>query len=245
MTDHSHLRDLALAATPGPYRECGSEVLIGDHWWRPVEHAHYRNDANAAFIAACSPDVVLALLDEIDESKRIGLSMCRLAHNLVTTSGSGEYAAIIEARARLEGVEDVRDLATLLADSEERARNSERAHDNMRDQLATVTGERDEERAEVERLRANSGLAVRRQTIIDEVKWSLDAAGVPDTEPVPMRVDTLVADLSSTRQLLAAMTAARDEVCVRLQAWIDHGVPTEGACESLAYVITTLRRTGQ
>ncbi len=77
-------------------------------------------------------DQLAAKQFELDEARRIGLSMCRRAHDLVTVAGTGEYAQINEARARLEGVEDVRDLATLLAHSEERARNSERAHDVLR-----------------------------------------------------------------------------------------------------------------
>ena len=92
-----------------------------------------------------------ALLDQLAESQRIGLSMCRLAHNPTTASGSGEYAAINEARTRLEGVQDVRDLATLLKDSETRARNAERVNEELRDKLAAtqaaledVTAARDE-----------------------------------------------------------------------------------------------------
>jgi hypothetical protein len=78
---------------------------------------------------------VEALAGERDENARIGLSMCRVAHNLTTVIGSGEYARINEAWNRLEGVQDVRDLATLLADSEERARNSERAAEQLRKQV--------------------------------------------------------------------------------------------------------------
>lgn len=61
-TDLDHLERLALEATPGPWRECASEVLIGDHWWRPAEHAHYRNESDARYIAACSPERIRALV---------------------------------------------------------------------------------------------------------------------------------------------------------------------------------------
>lgn len=81
---------------------------------------------------------------ELDETKRIGLMACRRAHDLVTAAGSGDYAWITEARARLEGVEDVRDLATLLADSEARARNSERVTEDARSDLERVKAARDE-----------------------------------------------------------------------------------------------------
>jgi hypothetical protein len=64
------LRELAKAATPGPHRECGSEVLIGDHWWRPASYGHYRNNDDARWIAACSPSTVLALLDLLDARER-------------------------------------------------------------------------------------------------------------------------------------------------------------------------------
>lgn len=67
MTDESRkrLRELAEAASPGPWRECASEVLIGDHWWRPANYAHYYNEHNAAFIAAANPTAVVELLDDL------------------------------------------------------------------------------------------------------------------------------------------------------------------------------------
>lgn len=71
MIDTKKLRELAERATPGPWRECGSEILIGDHWWRPASHEHYRNEHDAAFIAAVSSSTVTALLDEIERLQEI------------------------------------------------------------------------------------------------------------------------------------------------------------------------------
>jgi hypothetical protein len=53
MTAHDELRARALAATPGPWADTDGTV------YAPL------GSADARFIAAASPDVVLALLDEI------------------------------------------------------------------------------------------------------------------------------------------------------------------------------------
>lgn len=91
-------------------------IAEGDNAWATI--IRQRDTARAE---------LAAMTTERDEAKRIGLSVCRIAHDLVTVAGTGEYGRIQEARARLSGVDDVRDLATLLADSETRARNSEAA----------------------------------------------------------------------------------------------------------------------
>ena len=81
--DVTELRRLAEAATPGPWESDGLEVC--QHWslpepWHAVVNAEIscgpycyggsvrpiERDADAAYIAALSPDVVLALLDERD-----------------------------------------------------------------------------------------------------------------------------------------------------------------------------------
>ena len=71
-TTHDELRGLALAATPGPWEAEDDKVLR----MLDAETADYHTQcwsisgvgqsvANAAYLAAVSPDVVLALLDEI------------------------------------------------------------------------------------------------------------------------------------------------------------------------------------
>jgi hypothetical protein len=59
-------RDICERATAGPWRECGCEILIGDHWWRPVSHLHYHNEHNATFIASARTLLPQAL-DRISE----------------------------------------------------------------------------------------------------------------------------------------------------------------------------------
>ena len=72
MSKHEELKRLALAATPGPWEAEDDKVLRplpngdGDYFaqcWDDVDVAHDR--ANAAYLAAVSPSVVLALLDEL------------------------------------------------------------------------------------------------------------------------------------------------------------------------------------
>lgn len=80
MTDLDALDRLAKAATPGPWMVAGSDIwdtadgtypgiplMRADHevrsWGRPYTH-HERN-ANAAFIAAASPSVILALVQRL------------------------------------------------------------------------------------------------------------------------------------------------------------------------------------
>jgi len=72
--DIETLRRLALAATPGPWRVRNKKVVTyGDSavCGAPVFRAgeHRQSMANAAYIAAASPEVVLGLLEQIDELK--------------------------------------------------------------------------------------------------------------------------------------------------------------------------------
>jgi hypothetical protein len=69
---HDALRQLALAATqPGPWTVKKEPQGKGRHSWRVIDaNGFWLADfddasANAAFVAAASPDVVVALLDEI------------------------------------------------------------------------------------------------------------------------------------------------------------------------------------
>lgn len=61
MTDYADLRRLAEAATPGPWFDDYGKIGAGDSGIGEMD----RSD-DAAYIAAASPDVVLALLDRLD-----------------------------------------------------------------------------------------------------------------------------------------------------------------------------------
>lgn len=80
MTD---LRKLAEAATPGPWHMLGEDydpfqyqVFTVDHN-RLVAHLWPPEKANAAFVAAASPDVILGLLDE---NERLRAALIGLAN---------------------------------------------------------------------------------------------------------------------------------------------------------------------
>lgn len=77
MIDTKNLRALAEAATPGPWRhnkdnEQLGDVVLGDSNYTVMQamavlgQPRQQRDVNAKFIAACSPDVVLALLDALE-----------------------------------------------------------------------------------------------------------------------------------------------------------------------------------
>lgn len=76
----SHLRELAEKATPGPWTAlqnngevAGVTRLFNPETQHDICHCESpgRNEAghNAAFIAACDPTMIVALLDEIEELK--------------------------------------------------------------------------------------------------------------------------------------------------------------------------------
>lgn len=98
------LRELAKAATPGPWHEappqgpdydyspicCGDEIII---------KVMYTGDgvetsARAAFIAAASPEVVTALLDRLEALENVLLTISSFA------VGNGDVCEIIASRAR-------------------------------------------------------------------------------------------------------------------------------------------------
>ena len=77
MSDHSELKKLADAATPGPWGYSGSYIAPlrteedGASYvemWRPVAQAN--NPENSKFIAAANPAVVLALIAEVEELRK-------------------------------------------------------------------------------------------------------------------------------------------------------------------------------
>lgn len=76
--DLDRLRELTGAATPGPWEAYSSEVTMNDRsQWRigdrnrPAIFFATMRASDAAYIAACSPDVVLGLLDRLDKAERI------------------------------------------------------------------------------------------------------------------------------------------------------------------------------
>lgn len=82
MTDYAKLRELAQNATPGPWHidhlESGEHGLFIDQdraedaglGCMSTEVAGFMTHANAHYLGALAPDVVLALLDEIDALRR-------------------------------------------------------------------------------------------------------------------------------------------------------------------------------
>ena len=103
MIDTKHLRTLAEAATPGPWMRLFSERTVYDRMedgYRGI--AIVRSDyspptqkeaANIDYIAACSPDVVLALLDALerkDNLLREQLTICKyLSRSICMTDETG------------------------------------------------------------------------------------------------------------------------------------------------------------
>jgi hypothetical protein len=93
MTDLQHIRELAQKAKR-------IDDLTDGRWWLPGELSLLLSDTDAAFIAACSPDRILAMLD-----------VCEVAANMPpngsTMLPANEWFACIarlqEALARLRG----------------------------------------------------------------------------------------------------------------------------------------------
>ena len=81
MIDTKHLRTLAEAATPGPWMRLFGERTVYDRMEDGCRGiAIVRSDyspptqkeaANIDYIAACSPDVLLALLDALERKDRV------------------------------------------------------------------------------------------------------------------------------------------------------------------------------
>jgi hypothetical protein len=74
--DLKRLRELAEAATPGPWMAINHQKHLGDHnveqaWWSVdskggrIADIERHKAANAAFIAAANPQTVIALLDDL------------------------------------------------------------------------------------------------------------------------------------------------------------------------------------
>lgn len=103
MIDTKHLRTLAEAATPGPWMRLFGERTVYDRMEDGCRGiAIVRSDyspptqkeaANIDYIAACSPDVVLSLLDALerkDNLLREQLTICKyLSRSICMTDETG------------------------------------------------------------------------------------------------------------------------------------------------------------
>lgn len=97
---YADLRAKLERATPGPWRdEHFRSQMAGDDYWRVVNGAfvvampQHNDEANAAYIAACAPDTIRALLDERD-----ALTREFVAYQSITASLQSEHAALRAAR---------------------------------------------------------------------------------------------------------------------------------------------------
>lgn len=119
--DTKLLRDLARDATPGPWSVSKSAkgttpngapyylILDGDRMWvADVGPA----PKDAAFIAACSPEVIVALLDEVearsDRTLRMALSYLCSKHSLVlaTVDKKGRLSAEVTINVANEALSE-------------------------------------------------------------------------------------------------------------------------------------------
>lgn len=94
MTDYRKLRQLAEAATPGPWSQCtapdtNNNQAVCDHNFEFIArtdlvsiHSFEICEANASFIAAANPTVVLELLDEIERLRDALNEACDIAERL-------------------------------------------------------------------------------------------------------------------------------------------------------------------
>lgn len=82
-TDLARLRALAEKATPGPWELLGANGIVSIEKagappivaWLGFDDSHRpkaAHKANAAYLAALSPEVVLALLDAVAEGRALG-----------------------------------------------------------------------------------------------------------------------------------------------------------------------------
>lgn len=177
MTTHPDLRSLALAATPGPWRVYGpwpkATVYVDDDseaddsivptWVADCgecdPHAGQIDCAqhpNAAFIAAASPDVVVALLDELDRARElrdeaiVNLS-AEFNRRVVAERAIQEVQSNTASACATQAMQSLLDLRAQLA-AVTAERDAYRRAKQENDERYMI--ERDAARAEVERMRA-------------------------------------------------------------------------------------------
>lgn len=110
--DHAELKRLAEGATPGPWTTCvrmGGDAIV-DAPSRPVARIDYRRDeasryAEAAFIAAANPAVVLALLSEI-EGLKAERDTARAGRSIIAGGSMDMAVMYASANERADAAED-------------------------------------------------------------------------------------------------------------------------------------------
>lgn len=123
--DVKALRALATAATPGPWRtESGGGGWTNVHAPLGVLVSESMQSADALFIAALSPDVVLALLDRLERAERAP-AVSRDAGEIVDAvlSATGDSGEDLPPRVLAEAVRIVQ---RALDAAEERGAEAER-----------------------------------------------------------------------------------------------------------------------
>ncbi len=124
----STLRSLAEAATPGPWEAqitksrkcCGifhpyPEPVKGEFEGEHVilEGSSYLDAKDAAFIAACSPDVILALIGEVEELR----ARVRLPNNIASWTADflphGDTSKVATIQDAFDAMEKMDRIATL------------------------------------------------------------------------------------------------------------------------------------
>jgi hypothetical protein len=121
--DRQKLRDLAAAATPGPWQEgmAGTSNVVhfdGDD----ITGVASARPHNAAFIAAASPTTVIALLDDNDQ---LGEACAKWQDHFTDTPGlAAANAEIVSLRFQLEAMTAARDEACCWAEEYLLARNT-------------------------------------------------------------------------------------------------------------------------
>ena len=145
--DREQLRALAEQATPGPWREQGYDET-DPGWWilggrqGTDEYAvcvtlpySPRGAEDAAFIAACSPDVLAGLLDALTAAEH-ERDVARRAFNTALDTISAECAALRAAEAALAAAREALQQVTLAAGVYLRSPSGHQAED----QLLTALG---------------------------------------------------------------------------------------------------------
>lgn len=126
-TTRDELRKLAENATPEPGQECGEWQTDGYAEYIVVDYeqdddgdygqvAEAANERLGAFIAAANPNMLLALLDQLDAAEAIILRQERYIEGLEAVDAVGLKARADQAEARIEAVEDVLDNPIQLAE---------------------------------------------------------------------------------------------------------------------------------
>lgn len=158
MTDHTKLKELALAATPGPWingnDDDSDSCLVGPHRdgivSRPV--VKLSSECDAEYIAAANPAAVLALIAEVEKWKQAAITM-----------GANEAKACIERDALKAVAAKTDDAITWATEQVEQIiaeRDALRAQvDQFRELLELNVREHEEKGALIAQLRRGAAMA--------------------------------------------------------------------------------------